>query len=359
MDLAQVDHESASVLLDSPSDAMDKPEHDVIVVGAGNPTLCAAGEMPDLSQSVVRSIVVASLLLALIVESGPLLARAENENAVTIRVVTFNLLHGGPWSGLIGNGADLDTRLAMVIEQLASLRPDVVGLQEASLGRKRGNVAERLGRALGLEWVHAPTTSQVFGVDWLDQAITSAIRFNEGPAVLSRFPVVSSEIVALPRCTRRLVPRVLLRVEVRAPWGPLDIYSTHTSRDDCQVRRVAELVRARRGLLPAFLTGDFNTVERSDAYAELIGAGFVDAFRAANPHVMGPTVLQRVDAAEPTVSRRIDFVFVVPGTSGVPRVLESRVVLDIPRRRADGTTLWPSDHYGVLAVIEVPTNGAR
>jgi ribulose 1,5-bisphosphate synthetase/thiazole synthase len=45
MDLAQVDHESASVLLDSPSDAMDKPEHDVIVVGAGNPTLCAAGEM--------------------------------------------------------------------------------------------------------------------------------------------------------------------------------------------------------------------------------------------------------------------------------------------------------------------------
>jgi len=52
-------------------------------------------------------------------------------------------------------------------------------------------------------------------------------------------------------------------------------------------------------------------------------------------------------------------VFVVPGANGVPRVLESRVVLDIPRRRADGTTLWPSDHYGVLAVIEIPTNGAN
>jgi hypothetical protein len=59
------------------------------------------------------------------------------------------------------------------------------------------------------------------------------------------------------------------------------------------------------------------------------------------------------------VSRRIDFVFVLPGANGVPRVLESRVVLDIPRRRADGTTLWPSDHYAVLADIEMPTNGAR
>jgi endonuclease/exonuclease/phosphatase family metal-dependent hydrolase len=314
-----------------------------------------------LSHSVARTVAVANLLVAMIVaESGPALAQAKNEGAAPIRVVTFNLLHGGPWSGLIGSGADLDTRLAIVIEQLAALRPDVVGLQEASVGGNRGNVAERLGRALGLEWVHAPTTSKVFGVDWLDHTITSAIRFNEGPAVLSRFPVVHSEIVALPRCARRLVPRVLLRVAVRAPWGLLDVYSTHTSRDDCQVRRVAELVLERRGSLPAFLTGDFNTLERSEAYAELIGAGLVDAFRAANPNVIGPTSLQRVDAAEPTASRRIDFVFVVPGTTRrVPQVLESRVVLDIPRRRADGTMLWPSDHYGVLAVIEVPTDGAR
>jgi endonuclease/exonuclease/phosphatase family metal-dependent hydrolase len=232
-----------------------------------------------------------------------------------------------------------------------------VALQEASVGGKRGNVAERLGRALGIEWIHAPTTSQVFGIGWLDRAITSAIRFNEGPAVLSRFPIVSSEIVALPRCANRLFPRVLLRVEVQTPHGPLDFYSTHTSRDDCQLRRVTELVRARRGLLPAIVAGDFNTPESADAYADLVGAGFVDAFRAVNPGATGPTSRQQVHDARSTASRRIDFVFVVPGANGVPRVLEGRVVLDRPRRRADGTTLWPSDHYGVLAVIEIPTNG--
>ena len=274
-------------------------------------------------------------------------------------MVTFNLLHGGPWSGLIGNGADLEERLGLVIEQLAALRPDVVALQEASVGGKRGNVAQRLGRALDIEWIHAPTTSQVFGVGWLDRTITSAIRFNEGPAVLSRFPIVGSDVVALPRCANRLFPRVLLRVEVRTPHGPLDFYSTHTSRDDCQLRRVAELVGARRGPLPAIVAGDFNTRESADAYAELLNAGFVDAFRAVNPGDAGSTSRQQVYAGWSTVSRRIDFVFMVPGGKGVPRVLESRVVLDTPRRRPDGSMLWPSDHYGVLAVIEIPTNGAN
>jgi endonuclease/exonuclease/phosphatase family metal-dependent hydrolase len=170
---------------------------------------------------------------------------------------------------------------------------------------------------------------------------------------------VGSEIVALPRCANRLFPRVLLRVEVRTPHGPLDFYSTHTSRDDCQLRRVAELVGARRGPLPAIVGGDFNTREGADAYAELRDTGFVDAFRAVNPGAAGPTSRQQVHVAQSTVSRRIDFVFVVPGANGPPRVLESRVVLDTPRRRADGTTLWPSDHYGVLAVIEIPTNGAH
>jgi endonuclease/exonuclease/phosphatase family metal-dependent hydrolase len=294
--------------------------------------------------------VVASLLLVMTVSQS---------QAGTLRVVTYNLLHGGPWSELIGNGADLNERLDIVVEQLAALRPDVVALQEASVGGKRGNVAERLGRALGVEWVHAPTTSQVFGIGWLDRTITSAIRFNEGPAVLSRFPIVGSEIVALPRCANRLFPRVLLRVEVRTPHGPLDFYSTHTSRDDCQLRRVAELVGARRGPLPAIVAGDFNTREDANAYAELLGAGFVDAFRAVNPDAAGPTSRQQAHAVQSTVSRRIDFVFVVPGANGMPRVLESRVVLDIPRRRRADTTLWPSDHYGVLAVIEIPANGAN
>ena len=42
-----------------------------------------------------------------------------------------------------------------------------------------------------------------------------------------------------------------------------------------------------------------------------------------------------------------------PNGAPAPRVRGSRVVLDTPARRPDGSTLWPSDHYGVLAELEL------
>jgi endonuclease/exonuclease/phosphatase family metal-dependent hydrolase len=53
------------------------------------------------------------------------------------------------------------------------------------------------------------------------------------------------------------------------------------------------------------------------------------------------------------VTRRADYVFVHPGAAGSLTVRDSRVVLNEPRRLADGEVLWPSDHYGVLAELEI------
>jgi hypothetical protein len=58
-------------------------------------------------------------------------------------------------------------------------------------------------------------------------------------------------------------------------------------------------------------------------------------------------------------SRRVDFIFVVPHADAAIHVRDSRVVLDTPAQRPDGTTLWPSDHYGVLADVELATTEAR
>ena len=44
-------------------------------------------------------------------------------------------------------------------------------------------------------------------------------------------------------------------------------------------------------------------------------------------------------------------IVILPGTATPGTVRESRVVLDRPGRRVDGSPLWPSDHYGVLAEI--------
>src|SRR5581483_7274966 len=168
------------------------------------------------------------------------------------------------------------------------------------------------------------------------------------------FPIVASESHRLPRCNGFIDPRVLLHATVRTPWGDVGIVSTHTSRGFCEADRVATLVEERRGVVASVVMGDFNADETSPGVRRLTGqAGWVDAFRAANPTAPGLTVWQAVRSPVPTVRRRVDFVFLVPGRTVPGRVLASRVVLDAPARTADGGVLWPSDHYGVVARLEI------
>jgi len=271
-----------------------------------------------------------------------------------LRFLSFNVLHGGPWSGLVGNAEQLEQRLEIAVAELRRLDPDVLGLQEASTSRGRGNVAERIAAALGFHYIYAPATRRIFTSETANRVFSALLNFSEGPAILSRFPIAAWDAAELPRCAWSYEPRLLLHAELATPWGRLPVFSTHTRGDPCHTRRVAELVAARRGGRPAILMGDFNAAEGSSAIAALTDeAGFVDAFRVANPAEPGVTAWQRVDAPKPMARRRVDFVFLVPGEETAGRVLASRVVLDRPRHLEDGVVLWPSDHFGVLAEIEV------
>jgi len=274
--------------------------------------------------------------------------------APVLKYVTLNVFHGGVLSGLTGNDEDLDRRLEIVAEELSALGADIVGLQEVSTSRRRGNVAARLAARLGFHYVYAPSLFRLFASEWHNRLAAALLNFTEGPAIVSRFPIVTWEAHKLPRCGRFFDPRVLLFAELLTPWGQLPVFSTHTSGDPCHTKRVAELVRDRRGPLPAVLMGDFNAVEGSPVMTALTEeTGFLDVFRAANPTASGLTVWQRVDAAEPTVRRRVDYLFLIPGTDVPGTVVGSRVVLDTPRRLAEGKVLWPSDHYGVLGEVAV------
>jgi endonuclease/exonuclease/phosphatase family metal-dependent hydrolase len=275
-------------------------------------------------------------------------------SAPPLKFVTFNLFHGGIFSGLSGDAKNLDARLEMAASALRSVGADVIGLQEASSGRARGSVAGRLADQLGFHYVYAPTSSRFFGNNGFDRVVASLLNFAEGPAVVSRFPITGWEIHDLPRCGRLFDSRVLLSATLQTPWGPLRVFSTHTRGDPCQTRRIAELARNGRGPLPAVLLGDFNAAEGSVAITALTeDAAFVDAYRTANPTLPGPTVWQRIEAPVPTVWRRVDYVFVIPGTESSGAVISSRVILDVPRHLPDGRVLWPSDHYGVLAELDV------
>jgi endonuclease/exonuclease/phosphatase family metal-dependent hydrolase len=131
------------------------------------------------------------LLLAL--GTAPAIAGPEEPDR-PLRVVTYNLLHGGPLSGLKEDTTHLETRLEMAIRNLEALDPDLIALQEVSKTRRHGHVAERLAHRLGYKVVYAAATDRVFGVPPLDTLIIKLLGFQEGVAILSRFPIVASAI---------------------------------------------------------------------------------------------------------------------------------------------------------------------
>lgn len=279
-----------------------------------------------------------------------------------LRVLTYNLLHDGPWSGFFENGTHLKDRLDMTIQELRRLQPDIIALQEASISRRHGNVPQQIADALGYQLVFAPATERIFGISPLDRLIISVLGFKEGPAILSRYPIIVSEVYDLPRCQYRLDPRILLRAEIDIPEGPVQVFSAHTSKgDECQLQRVGELFRQHRGRGQAILMGDLNTGEQSSV---LTGwqkePGFIDVFRVANPRVSGGTVWQNIHVERSTADRRVDFIFLLDGKNGEgPIVRSSRLAFDRPGRLPSGAALWPSDHRGVLAEIDITPHRGR
>lgn len=315
-----------------------------------------------LERGAPRAVSLALAALAIATCAAPLLASppperhgaSGSEPPRPLKFVTLNLLHGGVSSGITSYDYDLERRLELVTEELRRLAPDVVGLQEASTGWRRGNVAERLARSLGFSFVYAPALFRFTGWWLIDDLVAALMNFTEGPAVLSRFPIVRSEVRSLPRCAGFFDARVALRADVATPWGELPVFSTHLSWGACEAPDVARFVAERRAALPSVLMGDFNATPESTAIRYLTGeAGMIDVFRAVHPDAPGDTVWQRPYARERTVSRRVDFIFLAPGREDRGRPIESRVVLDQPSREPNGVTIWPSDHYGVAATIDV------
>jgi endonuclease/exonuclease/phosphatase family metal-dependent hydrolase len=304
---------------------------------------------------------IAFFLSVLLIGLWPCSVLAQLDDAVRpLRVITYNLLHDGAGSGFFTGETRLEERLEMAIRELKVLDPDIIAVQEASESRTHGNVPERLARALGLHVVFEPATEHIFGLWPFDAIVVGIMGFKEGSAILSRFPITASQVYDLPRCKKWLEPRIMLHAEVSTPWGVLQVFSAHTGRgDECQLERVGEVVRDRLGAGPSLLMGDFNTPETSKVLTTLRNeAGFIDVFRSANPEANGATVWQRITSPESTVSRRVDFVLLLNGRDSITSVRSSHIVLDRPGQSADGTTLWPSDHYGVFAELRIVSNSA-
>jgi len=249
----------------------------------------------------------------------------------TLRIVTLNIWNrGGPW----------EQRLSAIRAGLVDLDPDIVGLQEVlrPTTAEAPDQARQIADGLGYHVAYG--------------AAFDGGGFEFGNAALSKYPVVRTEVFALPK--------------LDAPFGKVPFFVTHLSWRfseghvrEAQVKTIAEHVKRLCPIegFPPILVGDFNATPEADEIRYLKGlcslggrsVYFADTFGIAG-RGEGTTFTSRnpfaTDLREP--DRRIDYIFVRgPDRQMRGEPMTARVVMD---QVENG--VFPTDHYGVLAEIK-------
>lgn len=237
----------------------------------------------------------------------------------TIRILSYNV------HSCVGTDRRLD--VGRVADMIAALEPDIIGLQELDVGRRRsGGVdqAEEIARRLKMEFHFHP-----------------ALKLEEelyGDALLTPFPMRLVKSAALPSIGE---PRGALWTVVDVAGTPLQVFNTHLGllRRD-RLRQAAALTgpdwlgHPELEGKPVVLIGDFNSIPSSAAY-RLILERLSDA-----RHQTGRLPAPTFPARWPLL--RLDHVFV----GGGPKIINAEAVSTPAARRA-------SDHLPLLVTVQL------
>lgn len=268
-------------------------------------------------------------------------AATDRGNGEILRILTLNVLHGYRSSG------NRMRRLDLIAEEVQRLQPDVIALQEVPWSLRLGNGAEYLARRLGLNHAYLRANGN-----------RQAILFEEGVAILSRFPLNDLELHELQPRPGFFEHRVVLKATAFTPRGNLDVFVTHLTNSDrptnaAQVEGLHAFVEGSK-TNPAIIAGDFNATEDSLPIRRL-AAAWQDLYRTVHPRQPGLTCCARDITAGPASDplwRRLDYIFLAAEDDAALQVIDARVVLDEPFPIGD-SWLWASDHAGVLVTLQV------
>jgi endonuclease/exonuclease/phosphatase family metal-dependent hydrolase len=299
--------------------------------------------------------------------------------------------------------SDIPARAKLLADEIATAQPDLVGLQEAVVFYKQTpsdfDFAKPLVNAdkveldfvqlllgeltmRGTEYVVAVSADhtdvelpaadavQPFDVRMTDRDVILArkgARVETSNPVATLFP--SHLKFNIPFGSQTGAPvdlvRGLTRVDAAVEGAHFTFANTHlevggggnneTARSllaplqEGQARDLLTLLAPVTG--PVVLVGDFNSAANGSttmSYAT-VAAKFTDAYAKVNPGMPGFTCCTDIMAPAAMPGERIDLVFLRGGVSA--QTVEI-VGLDPAKRTPSG--LWPSDHDGVVAALQVP-----
>ena len=226
-------------------------------------------------------------------------------------------------------------RRELIVDQLAQLRPDVLALNEVCIPLQTGKFLQQ-------------ATSQRLGVDYnlIQQSKANGV---DGEGLITKFLV--KEAANFDYRARDSVAQVV-RLEVDG--NLVDVYVTHLyqSRGEdslrlYQVQQLLDWIRSRDDVAARIVCGDFNATLDMPS-AKLMSGTFQPT--QTQPTAFSP--LREVDgsASHPyweRFDRCIDYIWV----TGPLQVIDSGLCFNMPSKT--DATLWPSDHIGVWADLEI------
>jgi endonuclease/exonuclease/phosphatase family metal-dependent hydrolase len=290
----------------------------LVALGAvGGAPLKSKGEepAPNLAPALIAALLLIIPLVMLLTWSTPQ-AIDPPEDGLAVRVMSYNLHNGFNTDGRL----DMEA-LAQIIEENDA---DVIGLQEVSRGWvMNGSVdmLQWLSQRLDMPFVYGPSE----GLLW-------------GNAVLSRFPIISSETVALPTDSL-LLRRAYTAAEIDIGGETILFIDTHLHQieEDSEIRQeqVPSLIEAWNGAPRTVIVGDLNATPDSPEMQMLADAGLVDISA-----VIGPTPRYTFNSADP--DQQIDYIW----TSDDWKPVEFAI-----------SQTTASDHLPLVAVLSLPKQG--
>jgi len=263
-------------------------------------------------------------------------ATGGERRAGPLRVMSLNMLHGFP------RFERLARRLDTIAEEIRRQDADIVCLQEVPWTPHLGSGAGYLAERTGLNYLYLRANGN-----------RQALLFEEGEAILSRYPLHGATFVELQPRAGFFEHRVVLRAVAATPWGDVPVFVTHLTHGDPAVNQgqAATLIAFVEsfGDELSLVAGDFNAVADSPQI-EAIAGRWLDAYRAASPGDPGSTCCVDDLSAGPgePLEKRIDYLFLAHGRA--EQVVSSQLAFDRPARDGD-RWLWASDHIGLLVTL--------
>ncbi|USN98194.1 MAG: endonuclease/exonuclease/phosphatase family protein [Phycisphaeraceae bacterium] len=278
------------------------------------------------------------LLVALLAVAAAMVSALPARAGDDLRVASFNIRYG-----TADDGPDAwPLRRDKVVETIADLDADLVGLQEA-LPFQIGFLLEHLPRygATGVSREDGKTDGEASPILYDRTRFTLAA---SGTFWLSDTPDEAGSNTWGAACTRICTWARLVDLKTGRAVYHFNTHFDHVNQParEKSAALILQRIASRAANEPVVLTGDLNAGENNAAvHALLTGeVGLTDTYRAIHPSGMSGTFTGfKLDSEGG--DRKIDYVLIGPGLRATGAGIETRKI--------DGR--YPSDHFPVWAAL--------